>query len=81
MYSTWWLKDASFLRLKNLEVGYTLPEGWQKSAMMKNSRVFFRGTNLFTWAAFDMWDPELDTTNGLRYPQQKVYTLGLEVTF
>lgn len=81
LYSTWWLKDAAFLRLKNLELGYTLPEKWQRNAMMRNARLFFRGTNLFTWAAFDMWDPELDTTNGLRYPQQKIYTFGVEITF
>ncbi len=79
--STWWLKNSSYLRLKNLEVGYTLPKAWQKACYMRHARVFFRGTNLFTIADFDMWDPELGSSNGLSYPTQKVYSCGLEVSF
>lgn len=81
LYSTWWLKDASYIRLKNLEVGYSFPKKWQKSAMMRDARVFFRGTNLLTWSAFDMWDPEIGSSDGLKYPLMKVYSLGFQVTF
>ena len=75
-YSTWWLKDVSYLRLKNLEVGYTFPKKWQKAAMMRDARIFFRGSNLLTWAAFDMWDPEINSSDGM-----KVYSFGFQVTF
>lgn len=81
LYSTWWLKDASYLRLKNLELGYTLPKQWQKSAHMRDARIFFRGTNLFTWSVFDMWDPEIGSSNGLKYPPMKVYSVGFQVSF
>lgn len=80
-YSTWWLKDVSYLRLKNLEVGYTLPKKWQKAALMRDARIFFRGSNLLTWAAFDMWDPEINSSDGLKYPLMKVYSFGFQVTF
>ena len=70
-YSTWWLKDVSYLRLKNLEVGYTFPKKWQKAAMMRDARIFFRGSNLLTWAAFDMWDPEINSSDGMKYPLMK----------
>ena len=80
-YSTWWLRNASYLRLKNVEVGYTLPRTWQRACAMRNARVFFRGSNLLTWAPFDMWDPELGSQDGLKYPLQKIYSFGLEITF
>ena len=80
-YSTWWLKDVSYLRLKNLEVGYTFPKKWQKAAMMRDARIFFRGSNLLTWAAFDMWDPEINSSDGMKYPLMKVYSFGFQVTF
>lgn len=80
-YSTWWLKDASFLRLKNLEIGYTFPKKWQKAAQMRDARVFLRGSNLLTWAAFDMWDPEINSSDGMKYPLMQVYSVGFQVTF
>lgn len=80
-YSTWWIRDASYLRLKNLEVGYTLPKKWQRAVSVRNLRVFLRGSNILTFAKFDMWDPELGSQNGLKYPLQKIYTAGFEITF
>lgn len=80
-YSTWWLRDAAYLRLKNMEVGYTFPKSWQRPLRMRNARVFFRGNNLFTWAKFNMWDPEIGSQNGFSYPLMKVYSIGVEVTF
>jgi len=79
--STWWLKNASYLRLKNLEIGYTIPRAWQKKIFMRNARIYARGSNLLTWAPFDMWDPEIGSNNGLTYPTMKVISFGLEVTF
>lgn len=79
--STWWLKNASYLRLKNLEIGYTLPRSFQRKIAMRNARIYARGSNLLTWAPFDMWDPEIGSNNGLNYPTLRVISLGIEVTF
>lgn len=76
--STWWLRDASFLRLKSLEIGYTLPARITKSLKLTNLRIYFNGLNLLTWSPFKMWDPE-QAGNGFAYPIQKVYNIGLNV--
>jgi TonB-linked SusC/RagA family outer membrane protein len=76
--STWWLRDASFIRLKSLEIGYTLPSSISKSLRISNCRLYFNGLNLITWSPFKMWDPELGG-NGFSYPIQKVFNVGLNV--
>jgi len=78
--STWWMRDGSFLRLKQLEVGYTLPYKWTKKLRMENLRVYFQGNNLLCWSRFDLWDPEL-AGEGLNYPIQRTFNIGLHVTF
>lgn len=79
--STWWLINSSFLRLKNAEIGYTLPKMWQRAVAMRNARLFLRGTNLLTFSPFKMWDPEMGSNNGLKYPNQRICSIGFEVTF
>ncbi len=79
--STWWLKDSKYLRLKNLEIGYTIPKKWRDKAFISNARIYYRGTNLLTFAAFDLWDPELGSNNGFKYPTSKTNTIGIELTF
>lgn len=78
--STWWLRDASFCRLKNVEVGYKIDALKHKISLM---RVYLRGSNLLTWSKDfkNLWDPELASPNGMKYPSNKVVTLGLEVNF
>ncbi|SEP42895.1 TonB-dependent receptor [Mucilaginibacter sp. OK283] len=76
--STWWLRDGSFMRLKSLEVGYTLPARIAKSLRVSNLRIYFNGLNLLTWSPFKLWDPE-QGGNGFAYPIQKVYNIGLNV--
>ncbi|RYY35971.1 MAG: TonB-dependent receptor [Sphingobacteriaceae bacterium] len=76
--STWWLRDASFLRLKSVEIGYTMPKEIAKKLKMTNLRVYVNGLNLYTWSAFKLWDPE-QAGNGFAYPIQKVFNLGLNV--
>jgi len=76
--STWWLRDGSFMRLKSLEVGYTLPGRIAKSLRVSNLRIYFNGLNLLTWSPFKLWDPE-QGGNGFAYPIQKVYNIGLNV--
>lgn len=69
--STYWLRDASFLRLKNVEVGYTF----------KKVRFYLSGQNLLTFSPFKVWDPEIGGGNGLAYPPQRLLNLGLQLTF
>lgn len=76
--STWWLRDGSFMRLKSLEVGYTLPKHIAKTLRVANLRLYFNGLNLITWSPFKLWDPELGG-NGFAYPIQKVFNVGLNV--
>lgn len=77
--STYWLRDGSYLRLKTLEVGYTLPKSIVNKARMNNLRVFFIGSNLLTFSSFKMWDPEMGSSNGAKYPLSRTLTLGLSV--
>lgn len=80
--STLWLRDRSFLRLKNAEVGYTLPKTWLSKTFIKSFRFYVTGTNLLTFSKFKLWDPELlDTTNGAKYPNNMTVTIGLNANF
>lgn len=78
--STWWLRSGSFMRLKSLELGYTIPRRILQSAKIENIRIYFNGLNLLTWSSFKLWDPELGG-NGFAYPIQKVFNVGLNVNF
>ncbi len=83
--SSFWLQDASYLRLKNLVVGYTFKNDFIKKIGMQNLRLYFSGDNLFTISDF-VGDPErviLDNTSGrfAIYPQANVYTFGIKTTF
>ena len=78
--STWWLRDGSYLRLKSVEFGYSLPTRIIKPAGMETVRVYFSGTNLLCFSKFDMWDPEMGG-KGLGYPTQRVMNIGLNVVF
>lgn len=68
--STFWMRDGAFLKLKNAEIGYTY----------KNMRFYLRGSNLLTISKFDLWDPEQGGGNGLKYPTQRVFNLGFQMT-
>jgi TonB-linked SusC/RagA family outer membrane protein len=78
--STWWMRDGSFLRLKSVELGYSLPEKTVSKIYMSGFRIYFSGTNLLTFSKFKMWDPEMGG-NGLGYPVQQVFNFGLQVSF
>lgn len=79
-HSTWFMRNGSFLRLKSLEFGYTLPREITSSAKISNLRLYVSGTNLFIISKFKMWDAEMGG-NGLGYPIQKVYNIGLQLSF
>lgn len=79
--STWWLKDMSFLRLKNIEIGYSLPKKFAERSFISSARVYLRGTNLLTFSKFKLWDPELASNTGAAYPVMKSISAGLEFKF
>lgn len=78
--STWFMRNGSFLRLKSLEFGYTVPTNVLKKVFVKNFRIYFSGTNLLTFSPFKLWDPEMGG-NGLGYPVQRVFNLGAQISF
>ena len=79
--STWWLRDMSFLRLKNVELGYSFPRSLVTQLGVRDCRLFVRGSNLLTFSKFKLWDPELETTDGLKYPQMRAISVGLNINF
>lgn len=80
--STFFLKKASYLRIKNVQVGYTLPVGIAQKMALKRLRVFANGSNLSSFDRFwEGYDVEAPVGAGNIYPQVKVYSFGLEATF
>ena len=81
--STFWLRDGRYLRLKNLDFGYTLPKTLVNKAHLQNVRFFVQATNLFFISKkFDTWDPESlpDQPRGEDYPITKALTCGMQVS-
>lgn len=78
--SSWWVRDGSFLRLKNVEIGYTFPKTIMQKTFMKSLRVYLSGTNLLTFSKFNLWDPEKGGGDGSGYPPNKIVSLGFKVT-
>ena len=79
--STWWLRNMSMLRVKDIEVGYRFPKAWMSKIGVRSLRLYLKGSNLLTFSGFKMWDPELDTNNGMKYPIMKSVSFGLDVNF
>jgi len=78
--STWWLHNGEFLRLKQAEIGYSLSPQLAERLYMSSLRLYISGTNLWTLSGFKLWDVEMGG-NGLGYPVQKVFNLGVNLTF
>jgi len=77
--SSWWLRSGDFLRLKQIDLGYNIPDKFAKRLRLANARIYFSALNLFTLSSFKLWDVEMGG-NGLGYPIQKVYNIGLRVS-
>ncbi len=77
--STYWLRDISYVRLKNLELGYNLPKPIVQKIHFEGVRFFVQGANLITWSNFKLWDPEMGSSNGEAYPLSKSITAGFQV--
>lgn len=81
-FSTFWLEDASYLRVKNVQLGYTFPEKWMKKARIDNFRVYASADNLFTFSKFFYaYDPETPVSKGGYYPLVKTIVIGVNLTF
>ncbi|MDW7690610.1 TonB-dependent receptor [Flammeovirgaceae bacterium SG7u.111] len=82
--SDWYLEDASYLRLKNLTIGYNLPATVLEKAKISKFRLYFTGTNLLTFTDYSGMDPELIVNHGIdmgRYPQSRSFIVGLNLGF
>ncbi|RLD82994.1 MAG: TonB-dependent receptor, partial [Bacteroidetes bacterium] len=82
-WSSFWIEDASYLRLKNLEIGYTLPKKLSERAKISRARIYFTGYNLLTFTKMPDYDPErrADDVRAGSYAQAKVFSFGLNLTF
>ncbi|MCZ2614822.1 TonB-dependent receptor [Bacteroides fragilis] len=80
--NSYYLKDASFFRLKNVTLGYTLPRVWTEKASISKVRIYFSGDNLLTLTPYKGLDPERngDGRDAI-YPQNRIYSFGLNVEF
>ncbi len=81
-FSTYWMEDASYLRLKNVQLGYTFPEKLLKNVRIDKCRIYLSADNLLTFSKFFYaYDPETPVSSGGYYPQVKTFVVGLNLTF
>lgn len=81
-----WIPDATYLRLKSVEIGYNIPKGWANKVGMSNARVFVNGYNLLTWCnkLLKNADPEREESDwsaNLAYPLMKSFNFGININF
>ena len=88
--SSRFIEDASFIRLKNISLGYTFPKAWMRRARIENIRAYISAQNVKTWTDYSGYDPEIGSfnqnplINGVdngRYPISRAFTVGLNATF
>jgi hypothetical protein len=80
--SDWWIRSAAYFRLKNVNLGYTLPKNVLNSLRIQSLRVFVSGQNLLTFTpSWDGFDPEINNANAEFYPVMRTFTAGLNVNF
>ncbi|MEJ2881417.1 SusC/RagA family TonB-linked outer membrane protein [Pedobacter sp. GR22-6] len=76
--NTWFMRSGSFLRLKSAELGYSIPKSILNRVKLGSARFYLSGTNLLSFSGFKLWDIEMGG-NGLGYPVQRVYNVGLQI--
>lgn len=80
--SSWWQRNGAFLRLKNAEIGYTLPKTLlARTGFIQNVRVYVSATNLVTFSEFKLWDVETGSGDGSTYPNNRVISFGINANF
>jgi TonB-linked SusC/RagA family outer membrane protein len=80
LYSTWWYRSASFLRLKNVELGYKFDEKLTRKLKLQGLQLYVQGTNIAVWDHIKLWDPEI-LNSGATYPICGTWTMGLNIIF
>ena len=84
-FSDFWLINGSYIRLKTVELGYTLPQNITQRVGIESCKIYVSGFNLLTFSALDFMDPEIDTSPsrlfGLYYPPVGTYNMGLSLQF
>ncbi len=79
--STWWLRDGAFLRLKSIEIGYSLPKSLLQKSFIKSLRFYAAGNNLLQFSPFKLWDPEKGSSDGSGYPLNRMFSIGFNANF
>lgn len=79
--STWWIRNGAYLRLKDVRLSYALPKKLLSKIGIERTSIYVAGTNLLTFSAFKYIDPENPGINNGYYPQQRTYSIGLNLTF
>ena len=93
--NTRYLMDASYIRLKNIQIGYTLPQKWTRAVKMQKISIFFSGENLWTWSPMYRYTRDIDVTaniygtdsvlsstgDGYNYPTMRSFSIGVNLTF
>ena len=82
--SDFWTRDASYISLQNVELGWTLPAKWTSRMRMSAFRVYLQGQNLLRFSKFDLWDPNLTGSGGatvFSYPTTRVISFGISASF
>lgn len=80
-FNTYWLRKNDYFRFKNFELGYNLPSGVGQQVGISRLRVYVSGLNLVTWDELGVWDPEATVENGYAYPQSRILSTGVRITF
>lgn len=81
-WNNFYSKDVNYVRLRNLVVGYTLPQKLSNQLRLRHVRIYFEGSNLITWDSLSDYgfDPEISSVTGFDYPQHRTFILGLNIT-
>jgi TonB-linked SusC/RagA family outer membrane protein len=79
--SSFWMRNASYIRMKSATLSYTVPADMTRKFKLQNIRLFVSAQNLFTWTKIVNYDPEIIDAQGYNYPLQKVISAGLNITF
>jgi len=79
--NTYWIRSTNYIRLKNVELGYTLPIDWTNKIGLNSVRIYTNGINLITFDKIKIWDPESDNSTGQYYPQSRIINFGMKVAF
>ncbi|MCM4157278.1 TonB-dependent receptor [Gramella sp. AN32] len=79
--SSYWLRDATYVRLKNLELAYNIPVDSFKNNFIQGARIYVNGNNLYTWTDIVNFDPENGDSRGWSYPQMRIWNVGVNLNF